>query len=314
MESQVREAFQKRPRLVEKAAGFLGLEVYTDAKDPSLFYLITRWTDEAHFKAWHGSKAHRLSHQGIPAGLKISPKSTEINYLERVAASTPNAILEEQVADLAPILARYLSQSQSLYLLVADRQGQVQYCNQAFLSRLQLSESNIVNHPIWKVLTQEDAESLRARVAQSQRSDDQRLLLNFVDVDQFPITFSCLVDVQPAYFVIVAEQPRCENEQAADELLRLNNEMAVLSRENMRKSKELERARSEIEKALNDLKTSHWHLKKIQDVLPICMECGKVKNNGEWGDVVKYIRENALFLSHGYCPDCYQRVKDQFNL
>ena len=59
LEEEVRKAFLNRPRFVEKAAGFCGLEVLTDAADPSLFLLLTRWTDEASFRAWHRSDAHR---------------------------------------------------------------------------------------------------------------------------------------------------------------------------------------------------------------------------------------------------------------
>jgi hypothetical protein len=50
-EEEVRKAFLNRPRLVEKAAGFCGLEVFTDAADPSVFRLLTCWTDEASSRA-----------------------------------------------------------------------------------------------------------------------------------------------------------------------------------------------------------------------------------------------------------------------
>jgi len=62
------------------------------------------------------------------------------------------------------------------------------------------------------------------------------------------------------------------------------------------------------------LKTSFWHLRRIQEVLPICMECGKVKTDGaEWQDVIKYFKANANFLSHGYCPLCAQKVQQQWS-
>jgi diguanylate cyclase (GGDEF)-like protein len=39
-------------RLVENAAGFLGVDILTDAADPLAFLLLTRWTDERSFQAW----------------------------------------------------------------------------------------------------------------------------------------------------------------------------------------------------------------------------------------------------------------------
>jgi SMC interacting uncharacterized protein involved in chromosome segregation len=87
--------------------------------------------------------------------------------------------------------------------------------------------------------------------------------------------------------------------------LELNNELTVLARESARKSLELERARGDLQRSLDELNASHWHLRKIQEVLPICMDCGKVKTGAaRWEDVVEYLKKNSLFLSHGYCPEC----------
>jgi len=66
-----------------------------------------------------------------------------------------------------------------------------------------------------------------------------------------------------------------------------------------------------IKEAHEQLQNSFWHLRKIQEVLPICMGCGKVQaNNSSWEDVVQYLKNNALFLSHGYCPECAKKVND----
>lgn len=61
----------------------------------------------------------------------------------------------------------------------------------------------------------------------------------------------------------------------------------------------------ELEKALAELKQSHWHLDKVAEVLPVCMECGKVKTgDARWETIAKYFHDNDLLLSHGYCPNC----------
>lgn len=67
--------------------------------------------------------------------------------------------------------------------------------------------------------------------------------------------------------------------------------------------------------AYEQLQNSFWHLRKIQEVLPICMGCGKVKtNDSSWEDVVQYLKNNALFLSHGYCPECAEKVKEMWSV
>src|SRR5213592_3364250 len=69
LEQDVRDAFLRRPGLVDNVPGFIGLEVFTDMADPATFYLLTRWTDVESFHRWHSSPAHANSHAGIPKGL-----------------------------------------------------------------------------------------------------------------------------------------------------------------------------------------------------------------------------------------------------
>lgn len=88
LEAEVRQAFVDRPRLVEGAAGFRGLEVFTDAADPALFFLVTRWTDTGSYRAWHGGEAHHASHVGIPRGLKLDAAFTKLTVLAPIVGAT----------------------------------------------------------------------------------------------------------------------------------------------------------------------------------------------------------------------------------
>ena len=77
---------------------------------------------------------------------------------------------------------------------------------------------------------------------------------------------------------------------------------------------ELEATKARLEEALADLQSSYWHLKKIQEVLPVCMECGAVRTGtGSWQPVLDYLRTNDLVLSHGYCPDCLPKVERRWH-
>jgi diguanylate cyclase (GGDEF)-like protein len=86
MQAAVAEAFAHRPGLVDRQPGFLGLEVYTDAADDALFYLVTRWTDRPSFEAWHHSKAHHESHRGMPRGMKLDKAFTKLFVMNRMAS------------------------------------------------------------------------------------------------------------------------------------------------------------------------------------------------------------------------------------
>jgi DNA-directed RNA polymerase subunit RPC12/RpoP len=93
-----------------------------------------------------------------------------------------------------------------------------------------------------------------------------------------------------------------------DGLASPKDELALPKQENSRRADESEYSLAELARMLADLMSSYWHIKKSQDVLPVCMECGRVKAGEEWEDVIKYLSENALRLSHGYCPECIERI------
>jgi hypothetical protein len=44
------------------------------------------------------------------------------------------------------------------------------------------------------------------------------------------------------------------------------------------------------------------------------MDCGNVREGREWGSIVDFLKRNARFLSHGYCPECAQRFLEREGL
>ena len=82
MAEQLRSAFQQRPHLVDDASGFLGMEVMSPVDNTAEIWLVTRWCDEQSYRAWHRGHDYHKSHKGIPKGLKLVPKSTEIRLFE----------------------------------------------------------------------------------------------------------------------------------------------------------------------------------------------------------------------------------------
>lgn len=80
--AEVREAFRQRPHQVDSVPGFIRMEVMSPTDKPEEIWLVTHWQDQPSFDTWHGSHAYHDAHQGIPKGLRLVPKSTEIRCFE----------------------------------------------------------------------------------------------------------------------------------------------------------------------------------------------------------------------------------------
>jgi phosphoserine phosphatase RsbU/P len=66
----------------------------------------------------------------------------------------------------------------------------------------------------------------------------------------------------------------------------------------------------ELQKALanriKELEAAMSQIKTLQGILPICINCHKIRDDREvWQRLEEYITENTgLIMSHGLCPDC----------
>ena len=86
MTDQVKHAFQQRPHRVDNASGFVRMEVLSPCDAPDEIWLLTYWKDEQSYRTWHHSHLYKESHQGIPKGMRLVPKSVSIRFFEHVAS------------------------------------------------------------------------------------------------------------------------------------------------------------------------------------------------------------------------------------
>lgn len=86
MAPEVKEAFVKRPHLVDAAEGFVRMDVLSPRDRLNEIWLVTYWESEDQFKKWHKSHMYHESHKGIPKGLKLIPSETEMRYFDLVAS------------------------------------------------------------------------------------------------------------------------------------------------------------------------------------------------------------------------------------
>jgi hypothetical protein len=56
------------------------------------------------------------------------------------------------------------------------------------------------------------------------------------------------------------------------------------------------------------------HVKLLQGILPICMHCHQIRDDKEvWKRLDEYIAEHTdVMLSHGLCPECYEKHYPDF--
>ena len=313
MSTDVGEEWFRRPGRLDTPPGCLAMETFTDPSDPTLFYLLSRWTDAASLRTWQSGPAQEDPHPGTAPGPKLDPAYTRVVVLDRSEDGRRPPGWEEIVADSAPFLGRHLAKAAgTVHCIVAALDGTIHSCNRSAAEQMGVPADELFGTPIWNRLTGADAERLRLRVQSGKPGSDDGLLLNFVDARQFPYTLECSVDVQPNGFTILGDPPREHEDSLQEQLILMNNQLAVLSREHERKSKALAQTKSKLEDTLRDLQSSYWHLKKIQEVLPVCMGCGRVRTaDAGWGEVIEYLRKNALFLSHTYCPPCLERAESE---
>ena len=86
MTAEVKEAFVKRPHLVDSGDGFVRLDVLGPKDAPVEIWPLTFWRDESSFTTWHKSHMYRDSHKGIPKGLKLNPNVTEIRHFDHISS------------------------------------------------------------------------------------------------------------------------------------------------------------------------------------------------------------------------------------
>lgn len=205
-----------------------------------------------------------------------------------------------------------IHRSRTLIWARFSRDGTLLAVNEALERLIGSPATDLEGASIFGILAEHDREWIRERLGAADPSSQDPRLANFVSPSHAVHTLRCQIFLHGDAVVLVGEPYVDEDRAMADQLLELNNELSVLSRENARRNRELEAARSKLEETLAELEDSHWHLRKIQEHIPLCMRCGKMKTGeAEWASLVDYLRSNKVFVSHGYCPVCAEKVLAQ---
>jgi response regulator RpfG family c-di-GMP phosphodiesterase len=72
----------------------------------------------------------------------------------------------------------------------------------------------------------------------------------------------------------------------------------------------------ELRKKICELQKTSAEVRQLQGLLPICMDCKKIRDdNNYWHQVEHYIRRYAdVSFTHSICPACFQKRKAAMSL
>jgi hypothetical protein len=192
--------------------------------------------------------------------------------------------------------------AETVQLLVLSGSGSLLQWNQAARAGLGSHVELRDGEPVWGLLAENSASLLRASMEEA-RSHPVRCLLTFTDGETFAFTLSCALYWMGDVCHLFGEQPVGREQRMNEELLALTSELARLSRDRAKLA-------ARLESTLAELRTSHWHIRKIQEHLRICAVCHRVPSTPEpeseerWEPLIQFLAGNGLFVSHGYCPQC----------
>jgi diguanylate cyclase (GGDEF)-like protein len=266
LEDEVRRAFLNRPRLVEKSAGFCGLNVLTDATDPAIFLLLTRWTDETAFRAWHRSEAHHQSHHLIPEGLKLDSSFTSLTVGNDIDASSILNLTD--AFEARPVaLSHWLMESDAVFALVLASDGTICLRNRASHRIFPTDPAKNSGSCIWDYVVCSEGR-LRERLSDATDQLDDCVLLNLADGQKNSITLDVGMIRFGEAILLLGTHERRHDSNFQTEIVALTNDLSVTMREIAQKNRELEKANEIIERlARTDSLTGLANRRTLDEVL-----------------------------------------------
>lgn len=147
-----------------------------------------------------------------------------------------------------PLVESFLNSSEVICLAVLARNGSVRFANQEFARFLKIDFAEMAGIEMSCFLTAPDAVSLSLLLSDSDDLHGKELLLNFVDSDQSPHSLRCQITATGDGYLFLGEPSMRDDQALQTELLQLNNQLSVLSRENVRKGRELAKALAELKR------------------------------------------------------------------
>ncbi|MSN26830.1 MAG: hypothetical protein GJV46_13280 [Geobacter sp.] len=162
---------------------------------------------------------------------------------------TGHKLLLEKLPLSLSHMASFLDSSGSVHVAVLDGSGRIRYANPVFSKCLKVDQAKLAGLNFTDFLTEPDGLSFLGHLKTAGTVADAELLLNVVDFDQVPHSLQTRLIPAEEWLVVLGEPPQDDNQALQSELIQLNNQLSVLSRENIRKGRELTKALAELKNA-----------------------------------------------------------------
>lgn len=159
------------------------------------------------------------------------------------------SVLVEVLSLVLPRLAPVLEGSTSIHLAVLCRDGTVRWANRALAKSVDADPGAVAGQPVAAFLTAASATLMTRYLSGAEPVPEREFMLNLVAADQSPASLRCRLLPVGHDALLVGEPPLEANRALDEELLQLNNQLAVISRENIRKGRELAQALDELKQA-----------------------------------------------------------------
>jgi DNA-binding response OmpR family regulator len=127
-----------------------------------------------------------------------------------------------------------------------------------------------------------------------------------------------LPSAEPAYIILLTARAELDDmvaglEGGADDYLIKPVDHAEL-RARLQAGRRVVELQASLAARVRELEAALVRVKRLQGLLPICCYCKKVRGDKDyWQQVDAYLSEHAdVQFSHGVCPDCYEKVRQEF--
>ena len=191
-------------------------------------------------------------------------------------------------------LAPFLEASALVHALDVGPDGIVSQANAAAAVRLKLEPGALVGRSLASLVVGDDSAAAAALLA----GPGDSAMLHFVTSENISFPLAVQAIRHEHGVLLLGEPPALPFLRLGDDLSGFANELAVESRERARRARRLTGELAAHEE-------SYWHLTRDQEVLPICMGCGRVQTaDGSWETLAAFMQRATDFLSHGYCETC----------
>lgn len=270
-EEEVRSALLHRPRGVESAPGFCGLDVLVDASDASVFWLLTRWMDEESLRDWNRSA--------------VPDHFTQVTLGTRIEDLAGTQTLTEAVEGQTAALSRWLTDSDAVLALLLAPDGTIRARNQCGHRMFPPDPAKAPGSTIWDYLAYCDVQQLRERMSDSSRRSYGSMLLNLPNERQVPITLEVALVACSGAILLLGTQEHRHDADFQNENLKLTNDLSVMIREADRKNRELKEANETVARlASTDALTGLANRRTLREALQ--REIARAQRLGEHVSVV----------------------------